>query len=207
MKALDSWNERIGVSIEDLAAWQQKHPVMSLEEVDKLPDINMVIEEEDFMASWGKSTLEECSITVDMKDEPTPVQVIPEPLREHVKLAPEVSKTAALERWQAKQERKNSLKWSLMICAILVAIGFCLLSFMVRDADAGITLMRFEVFSVTEETIVVVDEHDHFFTFYRDGSNVSLKKGDEVTVLTDLVYAGTDTWEWDRSRTAIISNK
>ena len=104
-------------------------------------------------------------------------------------------------------EAKKPWARVITVCAILIMLGVVLVSFMVSNADAGMAFMRFTVFEITEETVIVVDEHEDFFTFYKEDDFPEMKKGDEVMVCTDLTYNGRDKWEWNRGRTSIIEVK
>jgi hypothetical protein len=94
----------------------------------------------------------------------------------------------------------------LALCAVIIMIGIMLVSFMVRDADAGMSFMMFKVVFVGDEIITVEDEYGSMFSFYKvDTPNVEV--GEEVVVCTDIKYLGGDMWKWDRSRTSIIAAK
>ena len=115
--------------------------------------------------------------------------------------------TEAMKLWEEQQKYKGSFKRAMVVSIIMLAIIITMISFMVSTADAGMAFMRFTVFEITEETVIVVDEHEDFFTFYKEDDFPEMKKGDEVMVCTDLTYNGRDKWEWDRGRTSIIEVK
>lgn len=113
-----------------------------------------------------------------------------------------VDNNEAMNRWMAAQQKRGNAKRVLMLVLVLFSLIVLMVSAMVATAEAGQAFMRFKIHTVTEETIIVMDEHEDFFTFYKEGSP-DVKVGDEVIVCTDLTF--TDgKWEWNRSRTAII---
>lgn len=94
---------------------------------------------------------------------------------------------------------------ALYVVVIEILIIIVLVTAMCANAEAGMAFLRFEVFSVTEKTVIVTDEHEDFFTFDRE-DNIEVQAGDDVIVCTDMVWVGDGVWKWDTSRTAIIQN-
>ena len=91
----------------------------------------------------------------------------------------------------------------ITLISIILMIGVVLVSFMLRDADAAMALMKFTVKEVTETHIVVIDNHKDEFVFRRNDDAV-IVVGQEITVATEFTYAGGNAWIWNTRLTMII---
>jgi len=113
-------------------------------------------------------------------------------------------RTDALDKWIKQQENKGSGVRVLVMVIIMMAMILAAGSFFVANAQAGMAFLRFEVVSVSADTITVRDEHGDVFDFWKEHSPVCTV-GQNVIVATDLVYSGDSTWKMDRGRTSLIA--
>lgn len=98
----------------------------------------------------------------------------------------------------------KSFKKTIYFVCVSVTVIMVMISFMLKNANAGMAIMKFEVVAVSDDTITVRDEYNAAFDFDK-GENSTEQVGQEVTILTDFHYTEDGTWTWDKNRTAIIS--
>lgn len=149
--------------------------------------------------SWGN-----IGIRLDLIDPEKTLEDIEATIERPIVLTPPARKLRPLVMIKPDIDTNSKVHtvWLLVVEVLIVII---IVTAMCANAEAGMAFLKFEVFSVTEKTIIVTDEHEDFFTFDREGDN-NVKKGDDLVVCTDLVWQGDGTWKWDTDRTAIIQN-
>lgn len=109
----------------------------------------------------------------------------------------------SLVRTKSTSDKDNNFAKAMGVCGVLLIVIALLIAAMCINAEAGMTLMRFKVVSISDDTITIVDDHGDVFDFIKDDDCTNYV-GQEVTVATDLTYQADGTWKWNEDRTAII---